>query len=147
MHVVCPMTVMPLLMNVAATDPMTAPIHILRPILFRLSQSGVLTRLHSRLLQDLQNIAAEDVTEFTIPHLLLNPSTSPHASFRESIVRHLFHSNTLLRLRLKLAITDFCWVGIFLFPSLRYFFPSSLILRVLPNPTTAELRLKPGEPK
>src|SRR5487761_1702787 len=108
MHVVCPTTIMSLLMNIFVTDPMTAPIHILRPILFRLAQGGVLTRLHAHLLQHLQNLAAEDVTEFTIPHVLLDPSTSSHASFRESIVRHLFHSNTLLRLRLKLAITDFC---------------------------------------
>src|SRR5579863_4953985 len=118
MHVVCPTTITSLLMNVTETDPMTAPIHVLRPILFRLAQGGVLTRLHVRLLQDLQNLAAEDVTEFTIPQVLLYPSTLPHASFRESIVRHLFHSNTLLRLRLKLAITDFCWVGLFLFPPL-----------------------------
>jgi hypothetical protein len=115
--------------------PMTAPIHILRPILFRLVQGGVLTRLHSRLLQALQNPAAEDVLELAIPQLLFDPSTSPYASFRESIVRHLFHHNTLLRLRLKLAITDFCWVGSFLFPPLFYLCPGSFIL---PNSIAAQ---------
>jgi len=89
--------------------PMTVPIHILRPILFRLVQGGVLTRLHSRLLQTLQKVAADDALGFAAPHLLFDPSTSPYASFRESIVRQLFQNGALLRLRLKLAITDFCW--------------------------------------
>ena len=106
-----------LLINVVTADPMTAPIHILRPILFRLVQ-GVLTRPHPRLLQTLQTSAAGDVLEFAMPHLLFDPSTSPYASFRESIVRVLFHSDALHRLRLKLAITDFCWVGPLLSPAL-----------------------------
>lgn len=88
----------------------TAPIHILRPILFRIVQDGVLPRVHSQLLQALQGSAAEDSLEFRIPHICLDSSTSPYASFRESLVRHLFGDDTLLRLRLKLAITDFCWV-------------------------------------
>lgn len=88
----------------------TAPIHILRPILFRLVQDGVLPRVHSQLLQALQGSAAEDSLEFRIPHLYLGSLTSPYASFRESLVRQLFGNDTLLRLRLKLAITDFCWV-------------------------------------
>jgi hypothetical protein len=134
MHVVRLTIILPLLMNVTATDTMTAPIHILRPILFRLSQGGVLTRLHSRLVQDLHNLAAEDITESITPHVLLDHSASPHASFRKSIVHHLFHSNTLLHLRLKLAVTDFCWVGLFLFPPLCSYSASSM-LRVLPNPT------------
>ena len=107
-----------LLINIATADPMTAPMHILRPILFRLVQGGVLTRPHPLLLQTLQNSAAEDVLEFAMPHLLFDPSTSPYASFRESIARQLFHSDALLRLRLKLAITDFCWVGPLLSPAL-----------------------------
>jgi len=100
-----------LLISIVTADPMTAPIHILRPILFRLVQGGVLTRRHPRLLQTLQNSAAGDVLEFAMPHLPFDASTLPYVSFRESIVRQLFHSDTLLRLRLKLAITDFCWVG------------------------------------
>jgi hypothetical protein len=128
---------MHLLMDDTATDPMTAPIHILRPILFRLAQGSDPARLHSRLVQGLQNLAAEDVTEFSIPHLLLDPSNSPHVSFRESIGRQLFHSNALLRLRLKLAITDFCWVGLFLLSPL-CFYPGLSNLRVLPNPTAAQ---------
>ncbi len=90
--------------------PGTAPIHTLRPILFRLVQDGVLARVHSQLLQALQGTAAEDSMELLIPHLRLDSSISPYASFRESIVRQLFGDDTLLRLRLKLAITDFCWV-------------------------------------
>jgi len=146
MHVVCPITIMPLLMDVTATDPMTTPIHILRPILFRLAQSSNFAGLHSRLVQDLQNLAAEDVTELSIPHLLLDPSISPHVSFRESIVRQLFHSNALLRLHLKLAITDFCWVGLFLSSPL-CFYSALLNLRVLPNPTAAQRSASNSENK
>ena len=95
----------------------TAPMHTLRPILFRLVQDGVLPRVHSQLLQALQGTAAEGSLEFLAPHLCLDSSISPYASFRENIVRQLFGNNTLLRLRLKLAITDFCWVRSSLFRS------------------------------
>jgi general transcription factor 3C protein 4 len=95
----------------------TAPIHTLRPILFRLVQDGVFPRVHSQLLQALPGTAAEDSLEFLIPHLYLDSSTSPYASFREGIVHQLFGNDTLLRLRLKFAITDFCWVRSSLFRS------------------------------
>ncbi|KAH9987160.1 transcription factor IIIC subunit delta N-term-domain-containing protein [Russula compacta] len=95
--------------TIAAIVPGTAPIHTLRPILFRLVPNGVLTRVHSRLLQVLRNPVEEDPLEFALPRLLLDSSISPHASFHESIVCQLFGSNALLRLRLKLAIADFCW--------------------------------------
>jgi len=105
------------LISVATIVLGTAPIHTLRPILFRLVQDGVLPRVHSQLLQALQGATAEDSLEFLIPHLCPDSSTSPYASFRESIVRQLFGNDTLLRLRLKLAITDFCWVRSYLFRS------------------------------
>jgi len=95
--------------STAKASPGTAPIHTIRPILFRLIQGGVLSRVHPQLLQALQITAAEDSMEHLIPHLHLHPSISPYALFRESIVRQLFGSDALLRLRLKLAITDFCW--------------------------------------
>lgn len=99
-----------LLISAATLAPGTAPIHTLRPILFRLIQGGVLPRVHTQLLQALQRTAEEDSSELLIPHLHLHSSISPYASFRESIARQLFGSDALLRLRLKLAITDFCWV-------------------------------------
>jgi len=95
----------------------TAPIHTLRPILFRLVQDAVLPRVHSQLVQALQGTAAEGSLEFFTPHLCLDSSTSPYASFGESIVRQLFGNDTLLRLRLKLAIADCCWVRSSLFHS------------------------------
>lgn len=95
----------------------TAPIHTLRPILFRLVQDGVLPRVRFQLLQALPGTAAEGSLELPIPQLCLNSSTSPYAAFRESIVRQLFGNDTLLRLRLKLAIADFCWVRSSLFRS------------------------------
>lgn len=96
--------------NIATIVLGTAPINTLRPILFRLVHDGVLPRIHSQLLQALQGTAAENSLEFLIPDLCPDSSTSPYTSFRESIVRQLFGNNDLLRLRLKLAITDFCWV-------------------------------------
>ena len=105
------------LISVATIAPGTAPIHTLRPILFRLIQGGVLSRVHSQLLQALQRTAAEDSLEPLTPHLHLDSSISPYSVFRESIVRQLFGSDALLRLRLKLAIADFCWVRPSLFCS------------------------------
>jgi hypothetical protein len=103
--------------SIATIVPGTAPINTLRPILFRLVHDGVLPRIHTQLLQALQGTAAEDSLEFLIPHLCLDSSTSPYTSFCESIVRQLFGNDNLLRLRLKLAITDFCWVRSSLFRS------------------------------
>jgi hypothetical protein len=105
------------LISIATIVLGTAPIHTLRPIFFRLVQDGVLPRVHSQLLQALQGTAAEDSLEFLTPHLCPDSSTSSYASFRESIVCQLFDNDTLLRLRLKLAITDFCWVRSSLFRS------------------------------
>ena len=108
---------MPPLISVTTIAPGTAPIHILRPFLFRLVQDGVAPRIHSRLLQALQRTAAEDSLEYVIPNLHLDASVTPYASFRESIVGQLFGGDVLLRLRLKFAITDFCCVRTSLFLS------------------------------
>ena len=105
------------LISIVMTVLGTAPIHTLRPVLFRLVQDGVLPRVHSQLLRALQETAAGNSMEYLIPHRSLQSSASPYASFRDSIVRQLFGDDTLLRLRLKLAITDFCWVRSPLFPS------------------------------
>ena len=77
----------------------------------------VLPQIHSRLLKALQRTAAEDSPEYVIPNLHFDSSIPPYALFRESIVRQLFGSDALLRLRLKFAITDFCWVRSSLFLS------------------------------
>jgi general transcription factor 3C polypeptide 4 len=98
------------LTNVATKVPGTAPIHTLRPVLHRLGQDGVLTRLHSRLLRALQNPVSWDLMELSILPQIDGSSSSPYALFRENITRELFGSDVLLQLRLKLAITDFCWV-------------------------------------
>ena len=100
------------LVSVTTIAPGTAPIHILRPCLFR-----VLPQIHSRLLKALQRTAAEDSPEYVIPNLHFDSSIPPYALFRESIVRQLFGSDALLRLRLKFTITDFCWVRSSLFLS------------------------------
>ncbi|KAI9510017.1 putative zinc-finger of transcription factor IIIC complex-domain-containing protein [Russula earlei] len=95
--------------TIGTIAPGTAPIHTLRPILFRLVQGGVLTRLHSRFLQALRRSASESHLEIAIPPLIFTSSASPRPLFRTSIVRQLFGDDTLLRIRLKLAIADFCW--------------------------------------
>jgi hypothetical protein len=140
MHVVCPITRIVPLISVTTIALGTTPIHILRPLLFRLVQDGVLPRVHSRLLQALQRTTAED---YLIPNLRLDSSISPYASFRESIVRQLFGSDALLRLRLKFAIADFCWVT----PSLPSFTASAQAYWIYTPACCTEVSIEPREPK
>ncbi|KAH9066910.1 hypothetical protein EDB87DRAFT_1672110 [Lactarius vividus] len=86
----------------------TAPTHILRPLLFRLSQDGVLTRLHPRLLQALHSPVADDRLELTMSPQFGDSSSPAYLEFSENITRQLFGSETLLQLRLMLAIANFC---------------------------------------
>ncbi|KAI9440782.1 putative zinc-finger of transcription factor IIIC complex-domain-containing protein, partial [Lactarius indigo] len=97
------------LMKAATTAPGTAPAHILRPLLFRLSQGGVLTRLHPRLLQALHRPVTDDCLELTMSPQIGDPSGPAYLEFSEGITRQLFGSDTLLQLRLMLAIANFCW--------------------------------------
>lgn len=115
-----------MLTNFATTALGTAPNHTLRPVLFRLGQSGVLMRLHSRLLRALQNPVGGDLVELAILPQPGDSSSSSYALFRENITRQLFGSDVLLQLRLKLAITDFCWVRAFLLPRSLSCFPGLL---------------------
>ncbi|KAH9172208.1 transcription factor IIIC subunit delta N-term-domain-containing protein [Lactarius sanguifluus] len=87
----------------------TAPTHILRPLLFRLSQDGVLARLHPHLLQGLHSPVADDCLELTMSPQFCDPSSPAYLEFSENITRWLFGSDTLLQLRLMLAIANFCW--------------------------------------
>ena len=98
------------LTNVPTIVSGTAPTHILRPLLFRLGQDGVITRLHPRLLQTLHSPVADDCLELTISPQLGDSSGSPYGKFSESVTHWLFGSDTLLQLRLMLAIANFCWV-------------------------------------
>lgn len=135
MHVVYTIVQMIPLIRVAAIVCGTAPIHTLRPILFRLVQGGVLARLHTSLLKVLKESTAEDLQEFAVPRLFLDSSTPPYTAFREGIVRHLFGSNALLRLRLTLVITDFCWVRSFPLSFVLCFCLGSSNFRIRPDPS------------
>ncbi|KAI0272725.1 transcription factor IIIC subunit delta N-term-domain-containing protein [Gloeopeniophorella convolvens] len=86
-----------------------APIYALYPLLFCLGRDGVLTRLHSRLLLDLRSSVEDGSAAITTAPLPSNPSSDNHQWFCESITNHLFGSDSLLQLRLKLATADFCW--------------------------------------
>ncbi|KAH9074878.1 transcription factor IIIC subunit delta N-term-domain-containing protein [Lactarius deliciosus] len=97
------------LTKAAATASGTTPTHILRPLLFRLSQDGVLAQLHSRLLQALHSPVADDCLELTMSPQSGDPSSPAYLEFSENITRRLFGSDTLLQLRLMLAIANFCW--------------------------------------
>ncbi|KAI9451937.1 putative zinc-finger of transcription factor IIIC complex-domain-containing protein [Lactarius psammicola] len=87
----------------------TAPTHILYPLLFRLGRDGVLTRLHPRILQALHSPVADDCLELILSPQLSEPSSSAYGEFCESATRRLFGNDTLLQLRLMLAIANFCW--------------------------------------
>ncbi|KAL1747153.1 transcription factor IIIC subunit delta N-term-domain-containing protein, partial [Schizophyllum fasciatum] len=113
-----------------------APLHLLRPILFHLQDLAALDRLRTRVLEILRaGIETSPVpafpSPFSAPHSqtaslppVLFPTDDPSPSLaaytgplspqlrqnlRSSIARHLFGSDALLGLRLRLAIADFMW--------------------------------------
>lgn len=89
-----------------------SPLHLLRPILFRLQNRAVFDRLRKRTLEILlagyagPTLAnpADDLQCYTGP---VNPQL--RANFRTSITRSLFGCDTLFSLRLRLALADFIW--------------------------------------
>lgn len=99
--------------KIAATVTGTVPAHLLRPLLFRLGQDGVLTRLHPRLLRALDNPITDDYLELKMSPQLGDPSGPAYGEFGERVTRRLFGSDTLLQVRLMLAIANFCWVRFF----------------------------------
>ncbi|KAJ3913013.1 putative zinc-finger of transcription factor IIIC complex-domain-containing protein [Lentinula edodes] len=88
-----------------------APLHHLRPIFFHLRQRARLARLHDRLLEILEIGDNEGGTEQ--PHQnTTNAYQNPmniHLDLRNSLKRHLFGDEQLMRLRMKLSLTDFAW--------------------------------------
>ncbi|KAJ3807069.1 transcription factor IIIC subunit delta N-term-domain-containing protein [Lentinula aff. lateritia] len=88
-----------------------APLHHLRPIFFYLRQRTRLARLHDRLLEILEIGDNEGGTEQ--PHQnTTNAHQDPmniHLDLRNSLKRHLFGDEQLMRLRMKLSLTDFAW--------------------------------------
>ncbi|KAJ3872669.1 putative zinc-finger of transcription factor IIIC complex-domain-containing protein [Lentinula edodes] len=88
-----------------------APLHHLRPIFFHLRQRARLARLHDRLLEILEIGDNEGGTEQ--PHQnTTNAYQDPmniHLDLRNSLKRHLFGDEQLMRLRMKLSLTDFAW--------------------------------------
>ncbi len=130
-------------MKVATIVSGTAPTHILRPLLFRLGQDDVLTRLHPRLLQALHSPVAADCLELTMSPQLSEPSGPAYGGFSESATRRLFGSDTLPRLRLMLAIANFCWVRFFRIPPYRY--PYLLFYVVQELSPSPEMRSEYGE--
>ena len=120
-----------------------APTHLLRPLLFRLGQDGILTRLHPHLLRALRSPVADDCLKLEMSPQLGDPPGRTYGEFSESVTRRLFGSDTLLRLRLILAIANFCWVRSFRILSLS---PLQHILMqdLAPSP---EMRSEYGEVK
>lgn len=112
MHVVC-YNIATRSDEITATVSGTAPTHLLRPLLFRLGQDGVLTRLHPRLLRALHSPVADDYLELEMSPQLGDPSGPAYGEFSERVTRRLFGSDALLQLRLMLAIANFCRVRFF----------------------------------
>ncbi|THH15736.1 hypothetical protein EW146_g4774 [Bondarzewia mesenterica] len=87
----------------------SAPIALLRPLFFHLQNRGRLYELQPRILEILRNTPVNE------PHSFLDPVTSDQLtddarkSIRRSLTQHLFGYNSLLSLRLRLAVADFCW--------------------------------------
>jgi hypothetical protein len=89
-----------------------ASIHLLRPILIHLRVNEMTPRLHTCLMDLLQSQPIDDDSfNLVIPSTPATFDPQLRDSFRRSLGQHLFGWDVLLSLRLRLAITDFCWVS------------------------------------
>ncbi|ETW79260.1 hypothetical protein HETIRDRAFT_478665 [Heterobasidion irregulare TC 32-1] len=86
-----------------------APIHILRPIFLHLQKTGKISQLQLRLLETLRDLPVDESTSIAIPPFTREFTADVRTDFGRSLTQHLFGFNTLLSLRLLLAIADFCW--------------------------------------
>lgn len=91
-----------------------APIEILRPIFFFLSQTPtdqVLTIL-PRITEELRDLPSDESVDYIIqiPHIDTQTADERQTVLRSSIWKHLFGWDDLLSLRMRLSIADICWV-------------------------------------
>ncbi|TFY72445.1 hypothetical protein EVG20_g550 [Dentipellis fragilis] len=86
-----------------------APLHILRPLFLHLRNPGALERLHSHMLTILEAHISDEALHRNIPAWIGELDEAVRTAFRKSLVQHLFGSDDLLSLRLRLATADFCW--------------------------------------
>ncbi|KAA1468914.1 hypothetical protein DENSPDRAFT_834407 [Dentipellis sp. KUC8613] len=86
-----------------------APLHILRPLFLHLRNPGVLERLHPHILTILEAHISDESLHRNIPAWTGELDEAVRTAFRKSLVQHLFGSDDLLSLRLRLAAADFCW--------------------------------------
>ncbi|TFK36254.1 transcription factor IIIC subunit delta N-term-domain-containing protein [Crucibulum laeve] len=89
-----------------------APLHLLRPTLFRLRNEKKLNALLPRLLDILRADFPDHSVNIEIPRyepgeVGLTPEL--RREFRRSLIQHLFGWDVLLRLRMRLGLADFAW--------------------------------------
>lgn len=97
-----------------------APVHVLRPILYRLSLKGVLDAVWPEVLQ-LLPLADDELQECHLPSWTGHVDHDIHKSFQRSIAIDLYGWDTFRSLRFRMAIAVFCWVIEFLVPLLTHF--------------------------
>ncbi|KAI0048739.1 hypothetical protein FA95DRAFT_1517013 [Auriscalpium vulgare] len=86
-----------------------APIHVLRPLFLHLLHPERLAQVQPQVLQLLQSrTGALDVPHFDPPRSD-NLTEALREELRDSFRRHLFGSDGLFSMRLRLALADFCW--------------------------------------
>jgi general transcription factor 3C polypeptide 4 len=95
--------------NVAVGD---APIHSLRSVYMHLRKNGTLRQIHSRVLDILRLYDDDDSSDVIVPPSSTGLTSGMRLQFRKSLTSHLFGWDKLLVLRMKLAVADFCWVGL-----------------------------------
>lgn len=90
-----------------------APIALLRPIFFHISRSRNFGDLRGQILQVLQEPTLDESQAMVINRMTGTLDAETRLDFRKSLARHLFGWNYILRMRMKLAVADMCWVGAF----------------------------------
>ena len=106
---VIPSLVTLVLMSRVATR--STPLHQIRPLLLHLCSTGRFAEVCPRLLEVLDQSPQDESPAVSVPPSSQGIGAERQRQLRESLVTHLFGWNGLLSLRMRLSISDMCWVG------------------------------------
>ena len=83
----------------------------LRSPFFFLRKRATLDRCYERLLEILRHPSEDHSLTISFTLWTEKMTLEAEAEFRDSLYRHLFGWRSLLALRTRLSIADYCWVG------------------------------------
>jgi hypothetical protein len=87
-----------------------APIHLLRPIFAHLREIGASPFLLTHVLDLIRARVTDEAVDLAVVLVSDNDLSRLRPGIRRALTRHLFGSNDLLSLRLRLAVAQFSWV-------------------------------------